>query len=384
MVAVFDVLLGVVPCAAARGHRDGHEQAGHDHAEKHGANRGKRRARTGDQVDRDEEHDGREHRKERRNDHFLDRRLGQHVHGAAVVRLLRAQHDARLFAELAADFLHHRLGCAAHGHHRHAAEHEGQKPAEQQADHDVRVGNREIDRDVVEERTFDGARREVFQVFRIRRKQHECAETGRADRVAFRDGLGRVADSVQRIGRLADFRRQFGHFSNAAGIVRHRTEGVERHDHAGNAEHGGGGDGDAIEAGEVVGQQDAADDDQRRKRGGFKRDGQALDDVRAVARLGGFRDRADGTVLGFRVVGRDHDDQHRDEETCHAASKELPAGDVGCFAGDRIDEAQQGAGTVKRTCETAGKDGFKRKRQTADGENAGDDERLVERAHDIG
>ena len=37
VVAVFDVLLGVVPRAAARGHRDRDEQARHDHAEQHRA-----------------------------------------------------------------------------------------------------------------------------------------------------------------------------------------------------------------------------------------------------------------------------------------------------------------------------------------------------------
>ena len=38
-MSVLDVFLGVVPGAAARGHRDRDEQAGHDHAEQHGADR---------------------------------------------------------------------------------------------------------------------------------------------------------------------------------------------------------------------------------------------------------------------------------------------------------------------------------------------------------
>ena len=40
VMAVLDVLLGVVPGAAARGHLDGDEQAGDDGAEQHGAERG--------------------------------------------------------------------------------------------------------------------------------------------------------------------------------------------------------------------------------------------------------------------------------------------------------------------------------------------------------
>jgi hypothetical protein len=37
VIAVLDILLGIVPRAAARGHRDGDEQARDDHAEQQGA-----------------------------------------------------------------------------------------------------------------------------------------------------------------------------------------------------------------------------------------------------------------------------------------------------------------------------------------------------------
>jgi hypothetical protein len=39
--------------------------------------------------------------------------------------------------------------------------------------------------------------------------------------------------------------RQPGHFGDAAGVVRDRTIGIERDDHAGQREHGGGAIGDA-------------------------------------------------------------------------------------------------------------------------------------------
>src|SRR3546814_4068683 len=41
VVAVLDVLLGVVPCTAAGGHRNRHEQPAHDHAEQQSSERGK-------------------------------------------------------------------------------------------------------------------------------------------------------------------------------------------------------------------------------------------------------------------------------------------------------------------------------------------------------
>ena len=65
---------------------------------------------------------------------------------------------------------------------------------------------------------------------------------------------------------MAHFLGQAGHFGDAAGIVGDRTEGVERHDHAGKAEHGGHRDRRAEQAGELVRGDDAADDDERRQR----------------------------------------------------------------------------------------------------------------------
>ena len=41
MVAVFDIFLGIVPCAAARGHRDSNEQSAHNHTKQERAERRK-------------------------------------------------------------------------------------------------------------------------------------------------------------------------------------------------------------------------------------------------------------------------------------------------------------------------------------------------------
>ena len=103
----------------------------------------------------------------------------------------------------------------------------------------------------LEVRILVGVRDEEFQVFIVRREQHQRAETGGADRVALGDGLGGVADRVERVGRLAHFLRQAGHFGNAAGIVGDRTEGIERDDHAGEREHGRGRDRDTEQSGKT-------------------------------------------------------------------------------------------------------------------------------------
>ncbi len=113
---------------------------------------------------------------------------------------------------------------------------------------------------------------------------------------------------------MTHFLRQARHFGNAAGVVGDRTKGVERHDHAGDAEHGRHGDGRAVEARELEGRNDTADDDERRKRRRLKRDREtwmtfvpwpvteacAIDTHRALARA--------------RVIFGDVDDGRRHHE----------------------------------------------------------------------
>jgi hypothetical protein len=84
--------------------------------------------------------------------------------------------------------------------------------------------------------------------------------------------------------------RQAGHLGDAAGVVGDRAVGVERDDHAGHRQHGGGGDGDAVQAGQLVGAPDGGADGQHRQRGGLHRHAQAGDDVGAVAGGGGLGD----------------------------------------------------------------------------------------------
>src|SRR4029079_19002141 len=93
----------------------------------------------------DEEHYYRDqHRKQRRNDHFLDRSIGDKIDGARVVRANRAIHDARIVAELRADFLDDGAAGTTDRHHSHRTEEVGQERAQKQADDDVWIGQAEV------------------------------------------------------------------------------------------------------------------------------------------------------------------------------------------------------------------------------------------------
>ena len=86
------------------------------------------------------------------------------------------------------------------------------------------------------------------QVLGVGGEQHQRGQAGGADGIALGHRLGGVADRVQRVGDLAHFLRQIGHFGDAAGVVGNRAIGIERHDHAGQRQHGGRRDGDAEQA----------------------------------------------------------------------------------------------------------------------------------------
>ena len=186
-------------------------------------------------------------------------------------------------AELPAHLLDDRGGGAADRGHAHGAEQIRQQAAEQEAGHDVGIAQREIERDALEVRMLVGTGDEELQVLVVSREQHQCAEAGRADGIALGHRLGGVADGVERVGRFAHFLRQTGHFGNAAGIVGDRAESIEGNNDAGKREHRRHRNGDAEQAGDVIGDQDTGDDDDRRQRRRFQRNGQALDHVGAVA-----------------------------------------------------------------------------------------------------
>ena len=149
----------------------------------------------------------------------------------------------------------------------------------------------------------------------VRAEEDERGERGRADRVALRHGLRRVADRVERIGDRAHLRRQVGHLGDAARVVGDRAVRVERDDQAGHRELRHHGDADPEEAGEVVREQDPDRDHDHRQRRRLHADGEALDDVRRVAGLRRLRDRLDGVPARAGVVLGDPDEQDGDGET---------------------------------------------------------------------
>ena len=265
-----------------------------------------------------------------------------------------------------AHFFHDRGSGPADRGHAHGAEQIRQQAAEQEADHDIGVVQREVRRNPDEIRVLRGD--EVFQVFVIRREQHQRAETGGADRVALGHRLGSIADRVERVGGLAHFLRQTGHFGNAASIVGDRAECVERNDHAGQRQHRGGRDGDAEQAGQRVGDQDAGDDHQGRQSGRFHRNGETLDHVGAMPGHRGFGDRLHRPEIGAGVVFGDPDDQAGDRETRDTAHEQRHAG-KGYTAARLVDDVEAD--------HQMGDDGDAHER-----EHAGGDQPLVQRAHD--
>ena len=118
-------------------------------------------------------------------------------------------------------------------------------------------------------------------------EEDQRGEPRRADRVALRDGLRRVADGVERVGDPAHGLREVGHLRDPARVVRHRAVRVERDDEPGHGELRHDRDADAVEAlaGGVVGADDPDGDDDHGQRRRLHADGEPRDDVRRVAGL---------------------------------------------------------------------------------------------------
>ncbi len=159
---------------------------------------------------------------------------------------------------------------------------------------------------------------------RVGAEENERSERGRADRVALRDGLRRVADRVERIGDRAHLRRQVRHLGDAARVVGDRPVRVERDDQAGHRELRHDGDADAVEARDVIRDQDAGGDDDHRQRCRLHADGEAFDDVRRVAGLRRLRDRLHGIPARAGVVLGDADEQERDGEPDELGDVQVP------------------------------------------------------------
>ena len=125
--------------------------------------------------------------------HRLDRRAGDDVDRAAVLGPLGALHDPGMLAELAPHLLDDLAADPADRLHRERREQERHQAADEEAGDHPRVGE-------AKNVSCESPVGSSSQARRVRVEQDERRERGRADRVALRDGLRRVADRVERVG----------------------------------------------------------------------------------------------------------------------------------------------------------------------------------------
>ena len=144
----------------------------------------------------------------------------------AVVGPARPLEDPRDLAELAPHLLDDLAADAADRLHRERREQERHQPADEEPGDHPGVG--EVERDPRSPSSREPGRVAV--------EEHERGEPGRADRVALRHRLRRVADGVERVGDRAHGLVQVGHLGDPAGVVGDGPVGVERDDQAGHRE----------------------------------------------------------------------------------------------------------------------------------------------------
>ena len=133
LVAVLDVLLGVVPGPAGVGQEVGHQLAGEDGPGQEGA--------EGQVADGEADHDRRQHGQQRRGGQLALGGRGADVDDPAVLGPLGVVHDPGVLPELAAHLLDDGAGRAADGPDGQGREEEGDRAADQQPDEGLRVGH---------------------------------------------------------------------------------------------------------------------------------------------------------------------------------------------------------------------------------------------------
>ena len=325
VVPLFDVLLGVVPGAAGVGHEDGHEDAGDQRAGQHPA--------QGLHAQKQPHRQGDDHRHDAGHQHLLEGGGGGDGDAGLVVRLALALHDAGDGAELPAHLLDHLIRRLGHALHRHGGKHEGQHAADQQADGDLVVQN------------VDAADADPHRLG-IADEEGQGGQGGGADGKALAHGGGGVAHCVQLIGNVPHILRQAAHLGNAACVVGNRPVGVHGHGDAGGAQHPHGGQGDAIQSADPVGEVDAHADQQNGNHGRAHPHRHAADDGGGRAGLGLLGNALDRGVIPRGIDLRHDTDQQADDQSgddrqglMEAVEKQLaehqrggyhqPGGDIG-------------------------------------------------------
>ena len=136
---------------------------------------------------------------------------------------------------------------------------------------------------------------------------------------------------------------QFGHFGDTACIVGYGTVSVDCDGHASGGQHTDCGDRDAVQACELIGNEDTDCDDQDRPNGGHHADAQTGDDRGGSTRLGLLCDLLDALVIGGGVDFRDLTDERTDDQTCDNGQRHVEAAEEDLGQDDRNDCGQDGS-----------------------------------------
>lgn len=262
VVAILNVLLGIVPRATGVGHEEGEEDAAEESSnESSGESLGACLCsfRT-NKIETESYHDRGAHGEEGRADHALSGGLGRDVDAAVTVWFDGSFENAGLGFELPADFLDHTAGSLADGVHGECAIVEGncatdQKPNEEVAE-GISVGEVELDLGFLNEGGDES----------------EGSESGGPDGEAFSDGSGGVPNDVEGVSDFAGFFTHFGHFGNATCVVGDGAVGIDGHGDTDGAEHSNCGESNAVKAGEFVGSIEGSGDGEDGKDDGFESD----------------------------------------------------------------------------------------------------------------
>ena len=304
-VAFFNIFFCVVPGTAGGSHGDGDKKSGDDGADENAPKHNGSEARNGGNSDN--KSDG----KKGGDDHLAESGPCHDIDAGSIVGLIIAEEDSRSGGELAPNFTDYGTRGNADGIHRAGGEDEGKESADEEADNDLGFGEGEFE--AGHSRTQG---KEVgFQLLNVASEKYKRGKTCGGDRIAFGHRFHGVADGVEFIGPLANRFGHARHHSDSSRVIRDRSECIEGDDDSGHGEHRHDGNGNAVEAGEVVAKENGDPDEADGESRGVGADGQACDDVRGVSGLRGFRDIPNGRIVGGCVVVRDQQDDERHKES---------------------------------------------------------------------
>ena len=190
IVSFFDIFFGIIPSATRGGHSDGDKKAGNDGADEHPAeDNGSESWNSGDANDED---DG----EKCGDDHLAKGGLGDDIDAGSVVGLVCAQENAGLGGQLAADLTHNGASSHADGVHRAGGEDERKKTADEEADDDLGLGEREL------QAGHGGSKSgEVdLKLLDVGAEKYERSEAGGGDGVSFGHSFHGVPDRIELIG----------------------------------------------------------------------------------------------------------------------------------------------------------------------------------------